>query len=107
MVTGPEYECLAALGTMCMVDDIKVVGLATDLCNRLGMDAISAGTTIAFAMECFEKGLIEADRTEGIDLSWGKGDSTPFDGILCIGIKDETFKLGEHLIEDRRPYLNF
>lgn len=74
-VTGPEYECLAALGTMCMVGDIRTVVAANDLCNRLGMDAISAGTTIAFAMECFEKGILKEEDAEGLDLSWGNGDA--------------------------------
>ncbi len=74
-VTGPEYECLAALGTMCMVSDIRKVAAATDLCNRLGMDAISAGTTVAFAMECFERGIIRPQDTEGINPSWGDGDA--------------------------------
>ncbi len=74
-VTGPEYECLAALGTMCMVSDIRTVAAAGDLCNRLGMDAISAGTTVAFAMECYERGLIKDQDAEGLDLSWGNGDT--------------------------------
>lgn len=74
-VTGPEYECLAALGTMCMVSDMRTVAAAADLCNRLGMDAISAGTSIAFAMECFERGLIKPQEAEGISLAWGNGDA--------------------------------
>lgn len=55
-VAGPEYKCLAALGTMCMVSDIRIVAAAADMCNSLGMAAISAGTTVAFAMECYERG---------------------------------------------------
>lgn len=73
--TGPEYETLASLGAMCLVDDINAVAKANDLCNRFGMDTISVGTSIAFAMECFERGLIKPDHTDGLDLSWGNGDA--------------------------------
>ncbi len=73
LVTGPEYECLASFGAMCLVDDIHMVARATHLCNCHGMDAISVGSTIAFAMECFEKGIIDEKQTEGLDLSWGNG----------------------------------
>jgi aldehyde:ferredoxin oxidoreductase len=68
---GPEYEALAALGTMCLIDNLKAVSFANDLCNRYGIDAISTGSAIAFAMEAYEKGLIKKEQTGGIELKWG------------------------------------
>ena len=68
---GPEYETLAALGTLCLVDDQKAVAYANDLCNRYGIDTISCGGSIAFAMECYEKGFITKEDTEGVELTWG------------------------------------
>jgi len=68
---GPEYETLGALGSMCMIDDLEAVSYAAHLCNVYGMDTISCGATIAFAMECYEKGLITTEDTGGIELTWG------------------------------------
>jgi aldehyde:ferredoxin oxidoreductase len=68
---GPEYESLAALGSMLLLDDLEAVCYANELCNRFGIDTISVGGTIAFAMELFEKGIINENDTEGIKLSWG------------------------------------
>ena len=68
---GPEYETLGALGSMCMVDDLEAVSYANHLCNIYGMDTISCGCTIAFAMEAFDKGLLTRADTGGIELTWG------------------------------------
>lgn len=68
---GPEYETLAALGTMGLIDDLHAVSFANDLCNRYGLDTISTGVAIAFGMEAFEKGLITKQDTGEIDLKWG------------------------------------
>ena len=59
---GPEFETLGALGTNCMIDDLEFVSYAAHLCNIYGMDTLSCGGTIAFAMECFEKGLLTLRR---------------------------------------------
>jgi aldehyde:ferredoxin oxidoreductase len=67
----PEYETLAAFGTMTLVDDLEAIIKANDLCNRYGFDTISAGTTLAFAMECFEQGLLSQQDADGLDLRWG------------------------------------
>jgi aldehyde:ferredoxin oxidoreductase len=67
----PEYETVLALGGLCMNDDAESIFRLNDMLNRAGMDTISAGATVAFAMECFEKGLITAKETGGIDLAWG------------------------------------
>jgi aldehyde:ferredoxin oxidoreductase len=67
----PEYETLAAFGSMCLVDDLRAICQANHLCNMAGMDTISAGSAIAFAMECYEHGILTRDDTDGIDLAWG------------------------------------
>ncbi|MEM2104796.1 MAG: aldehyde ferredoxin oxidoreductase C-terminal domain-containing protein, partial [Candidatus Bathyarchaeia archaeon] len=67
----PEYESIAAFGPMCLNDDIESIIYANHLCNMYGLDTISAGATIAFAMECFEKGILTQRDTEGITLDWG------------------------------------
>ncbi|MBN1570534.1 MAG: aldehyde ferredoxin oxidoreductase family protein [Acidobacteria bacterium] len=71
----PEYETLAALGNLLWNDNLEAVIKANDICNRYGIDTISTGTAIAFAMECYEKGLITSKDTDGLDLSWGNADS--------------------------------
>ena len=68
---GPEYETCAAFGTLIMNDDLAGVIKANEWCNRYGLDTISCGATIAFAMEAYEKGLITKKDTDGIDLTWG------------------------------------
>ncbi|HVN72075.1 MAG TPA: aldehyde ferredoxin oxidoreductase family protein [Desulfomonilia bacterium] len=72
---GPEYETIAAFGTMCLNPSLESISKANDICNRLGMDTISCGSTIAFAMECYEKGLIKDKDTDGLDLSWGNSEA--------------------------------
>jgi len=68
---GPEYETCCTFGTLMMNNDLAGVIKANEWCNRYGMDTISCGATIAFAMEAFEKGLITRKDTDGIDLTWG------------------------------------
>jgi aldehyde:ferredoxin oxidoreductase len=68
---GPEYETLAAFGSNCLINDAGVICKAHELCNRYGMDTISTGCTIAFAMECFEKGILTQADTDGVELSFG------------------------------------
>ncbi len=70
---GPEYETIGTLGGECMVDDLAAVCKANELCNRYGLDTISTGSIIAFAMEAYEKGILTRNDTEGIDLVWGNG----------------------------------
>ena len=71
----PEYETLISFGALCLNDDIESIIKCNDICNLYGMDTISAGATVAFAMECYEKGLINRDDTGGIDLTWGNGEA--------------------------------
>lgn len=71
---GPEYETVAMLGSLCLVDDLEAIAKANELCNRYGIDTISCGGAIAFAMEAYEKGLITKKETGEIELQWGRGD---------------------------------
>lgn len=71
---GPEYETCAAFGTMIMNDNLSAVAKANDICNRLGLDTITCGATIAFIMEASERGLFSKDDLDGIDMSWGNVD---------------------------------
>ena len=67
----PEYETMAALGTNCRNDNVEAVIRANDICNRFGIDTVAVGGAIAFAMECYEKGLVTAKDTGGLELTWG------------------------------------
>ena len=68
---GPEYETLATLGSYCGVGDLAAVAYANQLCNMYGLDTISCGATIAFAMDCFEHGMITTEDTGGVELRFG------------------------------------
>jgi len=75
MVTrGPEYETTYSFGSDCLIDDLEVIAKAHQICEEYGMDTLSAGCTMAFAMECYEKGLIKKEDTEGIELNFGEGE---------------------------------
>ena len=102
---GPEYETLGAMGTMCLIDDLNAVSFANDLCNRYGVDTISTGVAIAFAMEAYEKGLINKEDTGGIELKWGSaeamlamvhqiGKREKIGALLGQGVKRAAEKLG-------------
>ena len=69
---GPEYECVGALGFMLRIDDMHAVVKANALCNAYGMDAISTGGTLAYAIEAFQAGLISESDTGGLSLDWGR-----------------------------------
>ncbi len=71
VVEGPEYETLFAFGSLCGNDSLDSIAKANEVCDRLGMDTISAGNVIAFAMQCYEKGLITKEDTKGENLMFG------------------------------------
>jgi aldehyde:ferredoxin oxidoreductase len=71
---GPEYETTNVFGPLCGISDLNAITMANYLCNHLGLDTISAGSTIAFAMECFEKGILTTKDTGGIEIRFGDGD---------------------------------
>jgi aldehyde:ferredoxin oxidoreductase len=68
---GPEYETLATLGSYCGIDDLAAISYGNQLCNMYGLDTISCGATVAFAMDCFERGLITTQDTGGLSLRFG------------------------------------
>jgi len=72
---GPEYETLGAFGSDCGVSDLPAICKANELCQRLGIDTIGAGTTIAFAMECYEEGIIDDETTGGVKLNFGDAEA--------------------------------
>jgi aldehyde:ferredoxin oxidoreductase len=102
---GPEYETLCAFGTLCQNDDLESICWANDLCNRFGIDTISTGASIAFAIEAYEKGLINEEDTGGIKLTWGNkkaiielveliGRKEGFGELLGQGTKRASEKIG-------------
>lgn len=72
---GPEYETLSTFGSYCGVDNLEAVAMANQLCNRYGMDTISCGATIAWAMDTFEHGLLTGADTGGIELRFGDAEA--------------------------------
>jgi aldehyde:ferredoxin oxidoreductase len=67
----PEYETTAMFGTNCLNNNLESIIKANDICDRWGIDTISAGATIALTIECYEKGLINKADTDGIEMTWG------------------------------------
>ncbi|UCF91057.1 MAG: aldehyde ferredoxin oxidoreductase family protein [Desulfobacterales bacterium] len=72
---GPEYETLGALGSACGIDDLEAIAKGNELCNAYSLDTISTGLSLAFAMECFEKGLLTSADTHGLELRFGNADA--------------------------------
>ncbi len=97
---GPEYSTLAMLGSNCMLSDLKAIAKANDLCNRSGIDTISAGAFAGFIMECFESGFITRAETGGMKLSWGDADGV-LEFISQIGLRQGYF--GELLAQGIVP----
>jgi aldehyde:ferredoxin oxidoreductase len=102
---GPEYESLAALGSNCGVDDLAAVAKANELCNAYGLDTMSTGVTIAFAMECFENGILTKSDTGGLELRFGNaealvktvemiGQRQGLGDLLAEGVKRASAKIG-------------
>ena len=72
---GPEFESLASLGSNCGISDAKAICKANERCNAYSLDVISTGVSIAFAMECFEKGFLTNKDTGGLELRFGNADA--------------------------------
>jgi aldehyde:ferredoxin oxidoreductase len=72
---GPEYETIGTFGSYCGIDDLVAVAFASQLCNQYGVDTISCGATIAWAMDCFERGIITLRETGGIPLKFGNAEA--------------------------------
>jgi len=103
---GPEYETLFALGSNCGVDDLDKIIEADTLCDDYGIDTISFGGSVGFLMECFQRGLLSRDDTDGIDFTFGNGDTIVkcahlvgkrdgFGDFLCRGVKAMAEKIGQ------------
>jgi len=103
---GPEYETIGALGGMNVVTDIAAISAANYFCNELGLDTISTGSCIAFATECYEKGLLTKKDTGGIELGFGRpalivelaekiGKREGFGNFLAEGVKRMAEKIGK------------
>jgi aldehyde:ferredoxin oxidoreductase len=102
----PEYETVLSLGGFVMNKNVDSIFYLNELLNRAGMDSISAGHTVAFAMECFEKGIITTRDTMGVELKWGDPEAIEFlieqmiarDGIgdiLADGVKVAADRMGK------------
>ena len=102
----PEYETLAAFGGLLMHDDLEAVFELNEMCNRAGIDTISTGGTVAFAIECFENGLLDKEMTGGLAPGWGTTreiirltemiiNREGFGDILADGVRVAAAKLGK------------
>ena len=89
---GPEYETLGMLGANCLIDDIEAIAKANELCNRFGLDTISTGAVIGFAMEAYERGLLNDNLTGGLHIKWGNSE-TMLKLIHMITFKEKIGKL--------------
>lgn len=85
---GPDYEAVYSLGTCCDISDFGAIIQADALCDKYGLDTISMGVSIAFAMECYEKGIVNKEDTEGLELHFGN------DQVLANLIRDTAFRQG-------------
>lgn len=101
----PEYETTAAFGSDCLNNNLASIVKANELCNRYGLDTISTGATIAFAIECYENGLISKEDTDGIELTWGNHEAIiamteklarreGFGDVLADGVRVAAEKIG-------------
>ena len=102
----PEYETICAFGALCLNDNLESIIKANDICNRYGLDTISAGTAIAFAIECYENGIITKEDTDGIELTWGNhkaiiamleklAERDGFGDVLADGVRVAAEKIGK------------
>ncbi len=71
----PEYETVNAFGALLLNKDLDAIFTINELLNRAGMDSISAGNTVAFAIECYENGILSRDETDGLELTWGNAEA--------------------------------
>jgi aldehyde:ferredoxin oxidoreductase len=104
-VHKPEYETLAMFGSNCLNSNLESIIKINDICNRYGIDAISAGACIAFTIECYQNGLITKKDTDGLEMSWGNHRSIVamteklarregFGEIIADGVKRAAERIG-------------
>jgi aldehyde:ferredoxin oxidoreductase len=105
-VEGPEYETIGLIGSNLGIDDIEAVAQANLLCDELGIDTISAGNAIGWAMECFKKGILTKKDTDGLELKFGNIEATfilidkiarreGLGALLAEGVKAASRKIGK------------
>jgi aldehyde:ferredoxin oxidoreductase len=93
---GPEYETIGMFGSSCGIGDLAAVAQAHQICDMYGVDSITCGATVAFAMDCYEKGIINKEDTGGIELCFGNADAM----LETVGqIVTKSGKLGSVLAE--------
>jgi aldehyde:ferredoxin oxidoreductase len=103
---GPEYETLCGFGSNLQCDDLNAVTTMNDLCNRYALDTISTSGVLAWAFEAYEKGLITAKDTGGIELKWGDGDAIiamihkigrreDLGDVLAEGVREASRRIGQ------------
>lgn len=101
----PEYETIQAFGPLCVNDNLDSVLYINELINRAGIDAISLGNTVAWAIECYENGIITKEMTDGLELTWGNAeaiielvkmiiDRVGFGDALADGVKRAAARFG-------------
>jgi len=102
----PEFEPMISLGSKCGLSDLEAVVQLDNLCSRVGIDNISAGSTIAFAMDLYERGILTPELTGGLDLSWGNSkametlirqmvDSKGLGAVLARGVRRAAAVIGQ------------
>jgi len=92
---GPEYETVAALGSLLLIDDLAAICHMNHLCNSYGMDTISTGVTLGLAFHLYEEGIIGGRDTDGLTLRWGD----PEPAIRLIELAARREGLGDLLAE--------
>jgi aldehyde:ferredoxin oxidoreductase len=97
-----EYEAAAAFGTMTLSADIDFLQYCNHLCNQYGLDVISAGATVAFAIECYQNGLITKEDTDGLELTWGDPDCV----VAMLNLIGKREGIGELFADGIRPAAN-
>lgn len=106
VVEGPEYETLAIAGANCYIYSLEAIAHFNLLCDKLGLDTISTGDAVAFAMECYENGIVTKEDTGGLDLSFGNVEAyvempkliayrKAIGDVLAEGVKRAAQKLGK------------
>lgn len=102
---GPEYETIVSFGPLCGVSDLNVIAKANQICNAYGVDTISAGVAVAFAMELFDKGVLTPEDTGGLEVRFGDGNGAlrllemivkreGFGDVLAEGVRRAAEKIG-------------
>ena len=100
---GPEFETLGTFGSLCGISDLPAIAKAHEICNRMGLDTISTGATVAFAMECFENGVLPPQH--GRSVKFGDADGMLYlldliakrqgiGDVLCQGVKKAAQEIG-------------